>query len=120
MTDEVVNTQELIGKTSSFEASYNRRDLVLYAVGIGCDELRFIYENDSDFAAFPTYPVCLPFKGLDQDIVSFPSPSMAESNVMPGLPGSKFVLDGERFLEIFQPLSVDGGKYTVNNKVRGF
>ena len=29
-------------------------------------ELRFVYENDSDFAAFPTFPIVLPFKGTEQ------------------------------------------------------
>eukprot|EP00008_Paramoeba_atlantica_P010119 CAMPEP_0201487684 /NCGR_PEP_ID=MMETSP0151_2-20130828/15141_1 /ASSEMBLY_ACC=CAM_ASM_000257 /TAXON_ID=200890 /ORGANISM="Paramoeba atlantica, Strain 621/1 / CCAP 1560/9" /LENGTH=300 /DNA_ID=CAMNT_0047872807 /DNA_START=73 /DNA_END=972 /DNA_ORIENTATION=+ len=119
MAEEIVDTATLIGTSSSFDASYNRRDLILYAIGIGCDELRFVYENDPDFAAFPTYPVVLPFKGLDQDIVGFPSPAMAESNVMPGLPGSRFVLDGERHLEIITPISPDGGKYVVRSTLIG-
>ena len=39
------------------KASYTKRDLLLYALGIGATDLKFAYENDSDFAAFPTYPL---------------------------------------------------------------
>lgn len=42
--------------------SYNHRDLILYALGIGVstddeDNLRYLYENHPDFAAFPTFGV---------------------------------------------------------------
>lgn len=42
--------------------TYNNRDLVLYALGIGIstddnDNLRYLYENHPDFAAFPTYSI---------------------------------------------------------------
>ena len=66
--------------------SYNRRDLVTYAVGIGCTELPFVYENNKAFAAFPTYPIVLGFKGSDQDIVAFPSEAM-KKQPMCALPG---------------------------------
>jgi hypothetical protein len=53
--------------------SYMTRDLLLYAVGIGATNLNYVYEFADEFAAFPTYPVCLAFKGDDPDAVSFPS-----------------------------------------------
>ena len=37
------------------KVSYTQRDLLTYAVGIGCQELRHIYELDDDFEAFPTW-----------------------------------------------------------------
>ena len=42
--------------------NYSSRDLILYALGIGVsteneDNLRYLYENHPDFAAFPTFSV---------------------------------------------------------------
>lgn len=66
------------------EVSYNTRDLLVYAVGIGCstrrnksdhaynDELRFLYERHPAFTAFPTYSLVLPLKGISSDVVDFP------------------------------------------------
>lgn len=45
----------------------------------GCS---YIYEFADEFAAFPTYPVVLGFKGTDQDAVSFPSPAMLSAAKM--------------------------------------
>lgn len=49
---------------SKFEDTfaYSSRDLILYSLGIGVstadeDNLRFLYENHPDFAAFPTFSV---------------------------------------------------------------
>jgi (3R)-3-hydroxyacyl-CoA dehydrogenase / 3a,7a,12a-trihydroxy-5b-cholest-24-enoyl-CoA hydratase / enoyl-CoA hydratase 2 len=49
---------------SNFEDtfSFSSRDLILYALGIGVstddeDNLRYLYENHPDFAAFPTFSV---------------------------------------------------------------
>lgn len=51
-------------KSSSIEDkfTYTPRDLILYALGIGIsvtdeDNLRYLYENHSDFAAFPMFAV---------------------------------------------------------------
>jgi peroxisomal enoyl-CoA hydratase 2 len=92
-----MDIQPLLNQPATVAVSYNRRDLITYAVGIGCDELRFVYENDPDFAAFPTYPIVLGFKGEEEDVVGFPSAAMMAANVLPPLPGMKFVLDGERY-----------------------
>ena len=77
----------------------SQRDLIIYALGLGCTELDFVYENSDSFAAFPTYPIVLgddefacksviifsdclfsllspAFKGTALDVVSFPSPVM--------------------------------------------
>lgn len=93
-----------LGTKKSIPVSYTRRDLILYSLGIGATEPQFVYENDSGFAAFPTFPMVLGFKGKEQDVVSFPSPAMMESMVAPPLPGTRFALDGERCLEILKPL----------------
>jgi len=37
--------------------AYDRRDILLYAVGINSRDLRFIFEGHKDFAVFPTFPI---------------------------------------------------------------
>ncbi|KAI0061092.1 peroxisomal dehydratase [Artomyces pyxidatus] len=53
--------------------SWNKRDLLTYAIGIGAksNDFQFVYELDKSFAAFPTYPVVLFLKGDDQDVNLF-------------------------------------------------
>jgi peroxisomal enoyl-CoA hydratase 2 len=91
---------EFLNGEKRIEASYSKRDLIVYALGIGASELPFVYENDEQFAAFPTFPIVLPFKGTAYDVVGFPSDAMMEGSVVPPVPGTKFVLDGERYLEV--------------------
>ena len=50
-----MDTSQYLNQWVSQKARYNKRDLLLYALGINATDLRFAYENDSDFAAFPTY-----------------------------------------------------------------
>lgn len=87
-------------------AQYTKRDLILYAFGIGCDEneMCFLYENDTSFSAFPLYPLTLPFRAvrinesssspnvrsLDPDyeslgMFSFPPPMMREERSTSGI-----------------------------------
>lgn len=61
-----MDTRQYISDTFAdppVKVGYNRRDLILYAIGIGSNELRYVYEDHEDFAAFPTYPIVLSFKG---------------------------------------------------------
>ncbi|GJJ12935.1 hypothetical protein Clacol_007182 [Clathrus columnatus] len=50
------------------KVSWNKRDLLIYAVGVGAtkDDLNFVYGTiafvHKNFSALPTYPVVLPFK----------------------------------------------------------
>jgi len=107
-----------IGQESGTTVSYNRKDLILYAVGIGCSELPFVYEHAAGFAAFPTFPIILPFKGTATDVISFPSPAMMDTMNTPPLPGTKVVLDGERYLEVLNPLPLEG-TFQLKSKVIG-
>lgn len=101
--------------------SYNKRDVLMYALGIGCTELNWIYENDLDFSIFPTFPVNLLFKGTSQDVVSFPSPVIFNGPIMamPQLPGTKVILDGERHIEKFHELNPDGEDLKLREKLVG-
>eukprot|EP00294_Goniomonas_avonlea_P001725 CAMPEP_0114548002 /NCGR_PEP_ID=MMETSP0114-20121206/4751_1 /TAXON_ID=31324 /ORGANISM="Goniomonas sp, Strain m" /LENGTH=295 /DNA_ID=CAMNT_0001732567 /DNA_START=14 /DNA_END=901 /DNA_ORIENTATION=- len=112
-----VETESFLNKWTEQPVSYNKRDLLTYAVGIGCTELPFVYENHSDFSAFPTYPIVLGFKGTDQDVVSFPSPAMMEAPPMPPLPGVKVGLDGERYIEKVNEIDVEGAELVLRSRL---
>eukprot|EP00808_Paulinella_micropora_P007111 g4174.t1 len=116
---EEVNAAQFLDKWVKQEVAYLKRDLLTYAVGIGCSELNFVYENHDSFEAFPTYPIVLSFKGKDQDVVSFPSPAMMEGPPQPGLPGVKAGLDGERYIEKLADLDPDGGKLFLKSRIAG-
>jgi acyl dehydratase len=54
---------ETIGKVwGPYEFSYDEKDLIIYALGIGFgkDCLEYVYEGDKDFKAFPTFGVIFP------------------------------------------------------------
>lgn len=120
MGEELTETESYLNKWSEQKVGYNKRDLLTYAVGIGCTELNFIYEHDSDFAAFPTYPIVLGFKGVEEDVVSFPSEAMMQAPPMPPLSGVKVGLDGERYIEKVNELDVEGdGDLTYKSRVIG-
>jgi peroxisomal enoyl-CoA hydratase 2 len=84
---------------SAVGISYDRRDVLLYAVGIGSDALRFVYEQHPDFAVFPTFPIRWGGAGTPVDRTAIP-PS----------PGP-LMIDAERCIEQLRPLPVAG---TVN------
>ena len=56
-----METDKYLNQWVTQKARYNQRDLLLYALGIGATDLKFAYENDGDFAAFPTYVSILLF-----------------------------------------------------------
>lgn len=99
------------------KVSYNKRDLLVYATGIGCDELKYVYEGSSDFQMFPTYPFVLAFKGTDQDVVQFPSEAMVAANTNPPIKGIRTGLDGQRQIEIINTLPADGGQFVMKNRL---
>lgn len=119
MPDEL-DTSTHLNKWVEQQVSYNTRDLVTYAVGIGCDNLKFCNEADRKFVAFPTYPFVLPFKGTAQDVVQFPSPAMANSmGLMPKLEGVRVGLDGERYIEKVRPINPKGETLTLKERLVG-
>ena len=76
--------------------TYMQRDVLLYAVGIGCSDLRYVYEQHPQFAVFPTFAIRWGAVGLKLDATALP-PS----------PGP-LVLDAERHLELLAPLPLEG------------
>jgi len=114
-----MDTSSYLNQWVTQKARYNKRDLLLYSMGIGANDLRWAYENDGDFAAFPTYPLVLLFKGDSEDVVSFPSPAMMEGPQLPPLPGIKVGLDGERYVEMIRPLDPEGSEITMKSRLIG-
>ena len=95
---------------TSSVAHYTTRDLLLYAVGIGCcsdgsgggggedGELRYVHEGHAIFAPFPTFPLALGFTSLPAGgggcapsdpprpsfgIRPFPPPTMVHDSLLP-------------------------------------
>ncbi|KAL1410792.1 hypothetical protein Q8F55_001734 [Vanrija albida] len=105
------------------EVTWLQRDLLLFANSIGAtaDELHLLYELHPKFAAFPTYPIILPFKGTTQEVIDFYGSKFTQA--IPGVPkfDPRRVVDGQRSIEVFRPLptSSEGKKFFINNKVVG-
>ncbi|TPX30246.1 hypothetical protein SmJEL517_g06152 [Synchytrium microbalum] len=97
------------------DVAYNKRDLILYAIGIGENDLKFTYELNKDFAAFPTFPIHLPFR-TSSNVTNFLERG---GHAIPGikLDLSK-VVDGERYIEILNPLPLEG-KFRFRTKITG-
>lgn len=73
MEGSALDASAIVGQAEGpFAVSYTRRDLIIYALGIGAEARRFVDENDVAFGAFPTYPLVLPYKGTSSDVVPFP------------------------------------------------
>jgi acyl dehydratase len=88
------------------EIRYDRRDVLLYAVGIGTRELRFVYEGHPEFAVFPTFPIRWGGAGAPID-----------ATLVPHSPGP-LNIDAERYLEMLKPLPAEG-KVFVRSRVVG-
>ncbi len=114
-----IDTSKFLNNWTTQPVSYLTRDLLTYAVGIGCTSLNFVYENDEGFEAFPTYPIVLSFKGVDQDVVKFPSAAMAQGPKMPSLPGVIAGLDGERYIEKVNEIPSKGAKLILKQRLAG-
>ena len=75
---------------------YDQRDVLLYSVGIGIRDLRYVYEGNPEFAVFPTFPIRWGGAGAPID-----------NSLVPSSPGP-LNIDAERYLEMYKPLPTDG------------
>ncbi|KAF8206748.1 peroxisomal dehydratase [Mycena galopus ATCC 62051] len=101
--------------------SWNKRDLLIYAVGIGAkaDDLNVVYELDKSFAALPTYPVVLGLKGESQELNLFASQNPKAPPGMPPVDINKMV-HGSQSIEILKDLPlVSGPGWTLTFKYTG-
>jgi hypothetical protein len=101
---------------------YNEKDALLYAVGIGAQELHFTYELSEAFSVFPTMPVV--WNSQPHSIKSFggsnPKKKAAPSKwgmFGPGIPKfpTAMLLHGEQYVEITKPLPLKG-KFTTKTR----
>jgi peroxisomal enoyl-CoA hydratase 2 len=114
--------------------SWNKRELLLFAnsIGVQPEELQLLYELrnatlyhqsylDPQFAAFPTYPLIMGFKGTEFEVINFYA--KFQSRVPPGLPAldSKRAVDGERYIEIVKPIPVtsEGRHFELRRSTMG-
>jgi acyl dehydratase len=85
---------EAVGKVwGPYDFTYNERDLMIYALGIGFsrENLEYVYEGSKDFKAFPTYAVIFPNSAAAEAFLS------TRANFA-------MVVHGEQSLEIHRPL----------------
>ncbi|KAJ1663021.1 hypothetical protein IW140_005428 [Coemansia sp. RSA 1813] len=77
---------------------YTKRDVVLYALGIGAShhDLPLVYENNDAFQTFPTFAV-IPAFHTRMDLTSF----LPSFNPM-------MLLHGEQFVEVHRPIPTEG------------
>jgi len=122
MAEELVETVDSINAPPvTVPVEYNSRDLILYSLGIGSHDKRYVYENDKEFAAFPTYPICFMFKGSGEsasDVQGFPPPTLSMFPT-PGLPGMRGVLDAEKYIEKVNEIPKNGAKLKMVGKTVG-
>jgi acyl dehydratase len=88
------------------EISYEKRDVLLYAVGVGVQDLRYVYEGHPDFSVFPTFPIRWGSAGAPID-----------ENLIPRSP-LPLMIDAERYLSVERPLPLEG-TVSVRSRVIG-
>ena len=96
------------------KVSYKKKDLLTYAIAIGCQDERFIHAKNPNFSMFPTYPVSLFFKGDSDDAHEMRKHPivLTMDNPFPSKPyGITTGLDGERYIERVRDLPIDGGEF---------
>lgn len=121
MSDNQVDVAKILASPEErFTASYTQRDLLLYAAGIGESALQFTYEYADNFAAFPLYPVVLPFKGTSHDVVPYPPPTLAAAPDGMPVVNPAMILHGEQSLELERPLDPSGGELQARTKIISF
>ncbi|KXS21918.1 hypothetical protein M427DRAFT_107296 [Gonapodya prolifera JEL478] len=102
--------------------AYTRRDAILYAIGIGCTELKYTYENDQEWALFPTYGIVAGHKGDSFDVINSPLKQSSPTR-LPAIPGVTLdrtkSVDGERTFEVLKPLPKEGGVLEFEHKIVG-
>ncbi|KIP02808.1 hypothetical protein PHLGIDRAFT_95571 [Phlebiopsis gigantea 11061_1 CR5-6] len=118
-----INLEKAVGwQDTDLPVSWLKRDLLLYAIGIGAKatDQTIVNELDKDWAPFPTYPVVLHFKGEDQEINDFKT-RVGRSNA-PGLPqfDPNRGVHGSQSIEVVKPIpEVSGPGWKLKRRIVG-
>lgn len=119
-----VNFDLTVGHDAGVQpVSWNRRDLLSYAVaiGVGPKDLDYAYEREAGFRAFPTYPVVLGLKGTSQDTTVF-SEMVSSRSAVPGFPTLDLnsIVHGEQSIEIHAPIPIVSGEgWKLQKRISG-
>jgi peroxisomal enoyl-CoA hydratase 2 len=117
-----IDFEKSVGHTEPDQpVSWNRRDLLLYSVGIGASakQLDYVYEQSAGFRPFPTYPIVLGLKGTSEDITVF-SEMIGSRGSIPGFPklSPNTIVHGEQSLEILHEIpAVSGEGWKLKKRV---
>ncbi|KAF4697114.1 hypothetical protein FOZ60_011787 [Perkinsus olseni] len=85
--------------------TYTEKDAILYALGVGATERKYVYENHPDFAVLPAMIFATIFKGDESSkTLPFPPPQLLmDLDIFKG----KVIIDAERSMEVLKgPLPV--------------
>ncbi|KAI9032999.1 MaoC-like dehydratase [Hyaloraphidium curvatum] len=95
---------------------WNTRDLLIYAVGLGITDLKYVYELDPNYQPFPTYPLVIGSKGASYDVNDF-----GKRAGFPKIEGINIdlnkLLHGEQAIEVVNPLPRSGKGYVQSKYV---
>ncbi|CAO1624317.1 unnamed protein product [Sympodiomycopsis kandeliae] len=102
--------------------SWNRRDVLLYNVGLNVPpaELEYLYEKTDNFRPIPTYPLVLGFKGTSDEVTDFNE--YAAGREIPGFPtlDPNTLVHAEQSLDIHRPLPIlSGPGWKLRKRVSG-